>query len=77
MSAGGIPGIVRVPWVFDRYATMSEWLKLMLEEIARKEAERECARSEQALREQEQALVRNARAQPKRGARTAPARDSR
>jgi hypothetical protein len=34
---------------------MTEWLKLMLEEIARKQAEQESGRAEQALREREQA----------------------
>jgi hypothetical protein len=32
---------------------MTEWLKLMLEEIARKQAEEESGRAEQALRERE------------------------
>lgn len=32
---------------------MTEWLKLMLEEIARKQAEQENGRAEQALRERE------------------------
>lgn len=32
---------------------MTEWLKLMLEEIARKQAEQESGRAEQALRERE------------------------
>ena len=32
---------------------MTEWLKLMLEEIARKQAEQESGREEQALRERE------------------------
>ncbi len=34
---------------------MTEWLKLMLEEIARKHAEQENARAEEALRERERA----------------------
>ena len=32
---------------------MTEWLKLMLEEIARKQAEQESGRAEQAQRERE------------------------
>ncbi len=37
---------------------MTEWLKLMLEEIARKQAERENARAEEALRAREPARAR-------------------
>lgn len=38
---------------------MTEWLKLMLEEIARKQAEQENGRAEQALREREPAPASN------------------
>jgi len=34
---------------------MTEWLKVMLEEIARKQAEQDSGRAEQALRERESA----------------------
>jgi hypothetical protein len=56
---------------------MTEWLKLMLEEIARKQAEQESARAELALREQERASARNSRSRPGSRESVAAARDSR
>lgn len=40
---------------------MTEWLKLMLEEIARRRAEQESGRAEEALRERELAQTRPAK----------------
>lgn len=48
---------------------MTEWLKLMLEEIARRQAEQERGRAEEALRERERAQARPARAARRKRAR--------
>jgi hypothetical protein len=45
---------------------MTEWLKLMLEEIARKQAEQEGGRAEHALREREAPPARNDKPRPPR-----------
>ncbi|HEY4645709.1 MAG TPA: hypothetical protein VIH25_05460 [Steroidobacteraceae bacterium] len=56
---------------------MTEWLKLMLEEIARKQAEQDSARAEEALRAQERRSARDPRSPPERREPAVPSRDSR
>ena len=44
----------------DKRSMLTDWLKIMMDEIARKQAERESARVEQELRERERCAAQPA-----------------